>query len=151
MFSIMLLVIIAVILLLVVWRMCSQVEGFASSRGLQPGLPMPRIADVRGGRLYPVQMHCNNVNVARGHGEYPRELTIYGCTDGSCCVKSCCQTNDEKCTAGGGEFGSRFGNEGPPQTGPRPSPKMNDVRHDSYRAIDFTPTPYHAPHLYPSL
>jgi hypothetical protein len=142
-------VLLIVVLLIFWWR--GRAEGFAEPRGLQPAAPMQRIADCRGGKLYPMAAVCNDVNVGRALGKYPREQTIYGCTDGSCCLKSCCQINDEKCTAGGGEFGSRFGNEGPPQTGPRPSPRMNDVPSDVYREIDFTPTPYHAPHLYPSL
>lgn len=97
----------------------------------------------RGGRLYPIVASPEGCTVPLMN-PFARGYYKYGCPSGECCKKSCCQVMPAKCTAGGGSFGSRYGNEGPPVTGPIMMTKMGNNK-TTLSTCDLCPTPYACP------
>ena len=103
----------------------------------------------RGGRLYPIYELPAEGCVVKKIDPYARGYYKYGCPTGECCKKSCCQVMPAKCTAGGGVFSTRFGNEGPPVTGEIPMQKMGK-HYEAWdkgdmNTCDLCPTPYACP------
>lgn len=96
--------------------------------------PSDTLEDVfpRGGRLYPIVIRGQYMNdwladggecTVKKMNPWSRGKYIYGCPSGDCCKRNCCQVMPPMCTAGGGDFCSRYGNEGPPVAGPIPMKK----------------------------